>query len=502
MTEPGDGPPLEQTRAASVVPGLTFDEIAERTPAVLYVDRADLTPVYISPQIEKLLGVTAEDFVELDLFESMVHPDDRADATAVNWEAVRAGGMYQEEYRMIARDGSVVWVRDEASVHLDPSGEPVLFFGFLTDITEQKKNEEEMKRSLSLLRATLESTADGILVVDEERRVVDFNDTFVKLWQLPRELVESRDDEALLTHVCSQLKDPDDFLRGVEALYENEHSSSSDVLEFADGRIYERYSQPQLLGDEVVGRVWSFRDVTLKQQMQNQLLETQKLQAIARLAGGVAHDFNNLLQVIIVCAEMVEEGVDDEQALTDLHSIKSAAERGAGLVQQLLAFAREQTTVPRGLELQEHFEQIRPLISSALGEAIELRFDVAESCPPVFVDGEHLERVFLNLAVNTREAMDEGYFAVSAEPKDADTVRITVRDNGPGMEPEIAQRAFEPFFTTHGRATRSGLGLSTVVGLIEQAGGRVSMETAPGEGVALAIELPVAREEEAHDPPI
>ncbi len=204
---------------------------------------------------------------------------------------------------------------------------------------ESQRAKDELDRAVSLLSATLESTADGILVVDRKGKIVQMNQRFVELWRIPDVVVESRDDDRALEYVHEQLANPTEFLHKVRELYDQPEAESFDVVPFRDGRTFERYSMPQRVGDEIIGRVWSFRDVTVRRQLEEQLRQSQKLEAVGSLAGGVAHDFNNILTVIRGHAGLLADTLPLENpGLLDLREISRAAERAAALTRQLLAF--------------------------------------------------------------------------------------------------------------------------------------------------------------------
>jgi PAS domain S-box-containing protein len=240
-----------------------FRTLVEQVPAIVY--NADFGMAgawtYVSPQIEELLGYSPEEWMgDPTLFDRLLHPDDRAAYLGEEQRAQETGRL-AAEYRLVARDGTVRWFRDDATVVHRPDGGTFLR-GLLLDISEARRTEEELERSLSLLEATLESTADGILVVDREGRTLSFNRRFAEMWRIPDDLLESRDDVRMLGFVLDQLSDPDAFVAKVRELYSHPDAESSDTIEFVDGRVFDRYSKPQRIAGISVGRVWSFRDVT------------------------------------------------------------------------------------------------------------------------------------------------------------------------------------------------------------------------------------------------
>ena len=212
---------------------------------------------------------------------------------------------------------------------------------------ERSRTQEELKRTVAVLRSTLDSTADGILVVDHEGRVVSFNERFAALWRIPAPMLTMGDATALLAYALDQLKEPELFLSKVQELYTQPEAEAFDVLEFKDGRIIERYSMPHRLGREPIGRVWSFRDVTRSRDLERQLRQSDKLEAIRRLAGGVAQDFNNLLTVVTSRTALARMNLDPEAPLwRHLDETLTATERATALTQQLLAFSRGQALLP------------------------------------------------------------------------------------------------------------------------------------------------------------
>ena len=212
-----------------------------------------------------------------EAWKSLLHPDDRENAVAcVNDYAEGRTHEYKTELRMRHKNGDYRWIQTQGKLQKNPEGKPFRIVGCHVDLTERKEAEIENAQILSLLQATIESSADGLLVVDSTNKVSLYNQRFAEMWRIPKELLALKDDEALLHFVPTQLVDPGAFLDGVRALYSHPESESSDTLLFKDGRIFERYSRPQRINEKTVGRVWNFRDVTKHKRAESALRESEE----------------------------------------------------------------------------------------------------------------------------------------------------------------------------------------------------------------------------------
>jgi signal transduction histidine kinase len=239
------------------------------------------------------------------------------------------------------------------------------------------------------------------------------------------------------------------------------------------------------------------RDVTERQEAEaararaeSELRRAGRLDALGQLAAGVAHDFNNLLTAIQGYAELLGVGLEGETQRRDLAEIVSAAERGAALTRQLLAFARCEPPSREPVDTVALVAGLEPLLRQTLGEGVELRLMHAARVPAVLADRGQLERVLLNLAVNARDAMPGGGRLTVSVDTLGGSVRIEVRDTGAGMSAETAAYAFEPFFTTKEPGRGTGLGLATVWGIVHEAGGTIELCSREGAGTTVTVLLP------------
>jgi len=248
------------------------------------------------------------------------------------------------------------------------------------------------------------------------------------------------------------------------------------------------------------------KEMIARKHIQEELRHSQKMEAIGQLTGGVAHDFNNLLAVIVGNLDLLEQTLDpDSPQRSYTQEATAAANRGAALTGRLLAFSRKQPLDPRPIDVNELVRSMAALLERALGETIDLRFELSDDLAPCMVDSAQLENAILNLAINARDAMHGGGVitirtsnisldaeaaAKHPEAVKGDYVSIAVRDTGLGMSPQVQARVFEPFFTTKDVGSGSGLGLSMVYGFVKQSGGYVSIESSPGLGTEVRLYIP------------
>jgi len=374
--------------------------------------------------------------------------------------------------------------------------------------------------SLSLLRATLESTADGILVVDNSGAVVGQNQKFLDLWRIPPELVATRDDARLIASVVGQVRDPDGFLSKIRQLYGEPDAVSFDVLEFLDGRVFERYSQPRKLDRTTVGRVWSFRDVserrhaeTARRRLEEELFQAQKMDSLGRLAGGIAHDFNNILTAIVSYTELAQQDAADRPDVREsLAEVLRAANRASDLVRQILVFSRTRAEQRVPVGLPQIVGEALQLLQSTLPRRVVVVFEPIEGGLPVLADPTQIHQVVMNLGLNAGQAMREagGTLTVRLRPTTvvpgADPpvpglapgsyVALSVSDTGVGMGEETLARIFEPFFSTKAPGEGSGLGLSVVHSIVRNHEGGIAVVSARGGGSTFTVFLPVAEPED------
>jgi PAS domain S-box-containing protein len=397
-------------------------------------------------------------------------------------------------------------------------GDKTLLAGFTLDITDRKRTEEQLLYSISLTNAALESTADGILLVDRDGTITRWNQKFIDLWRIPeRLLVAPFADAPVLRYVADQIADPEAFLAKVNKLYKHPEASSDDLITLTDGRIFERFSQPQKVGEEIVGRFWSFRDITeriraedARQNTEKQLLHTQKLESLGVLAGGIAHDFNNILTVIIGNAELALMRINKESPATEnLHRIEQAASRAADLARQMLAYSGKGKFVVENIDLNILLEEMLHMLEVAISKKAILRLNPYRPIPSVEADATQLRQIIMNIVINASEAIGDksGVIAITTGCMNCDRsylkdvwlnenltdglyVYLEIADTGCGMDRETLSRLFDPFFTT--KFTGRGLGMAAVLGIVRGHKGAINIYSEVGKGTTFKILLPAS----------
>lgn len=470
--------------------------------------------VWISPSIERLRGYTVGEAMGHSLADALTPASMALVAEqlpgalaefAAKGEAARTRTTHVDQPR---KDGTVVPTEVVTTFVTDASGRVTHLQGVSRDISERRRADLARREALAFRDALIDASADGIAVIDQEHRVVQTNSRFAEMLGYSKEEVLSLrtwDFEADMPEeeVRRQFRD----LSRIRATFESRHRRK-------DGSVYDvevSASGLKVGGENVILTIC--RDISARRQaelararLQEQLLAAQKMESVGRLAGGVAHDFNNMLSIIQGHASLALERLDPNSPTTgDLREIKKAAERSAKLTRQLLAFARRQPTEPRALDLDETIGQMRRMLGQLVGEDVRLRFVPGAGFARVRIDPAQVDQLLTNLCTNARDAiagagtvtietaavvLDEQWCASRAAGRPGRWVRLTVTDDGCGMEAEVRAHVFEPFFTTKEVGRGTGLGLASVHGIVEQNGGFLDVESDPGRGSSFHVYLP------------
>jgi len=384
---------------------------------------------------------------------------------------------------------------------------------------ERRQAERKLQESEDNLAITLKSIGDGVITTDLAGRITSMNPVALELtgWPLREalgkplssvfQIVDEHSRETVPTPIEHILREGANGSRSRRIVLVARNGSTRAI---ADSGAPIRDARGAVRGVVLV-----FRDQTDERQLrqtEEQLRQSQKMEAIGTLAGSVAHDFNNLLSVIISYSDLLIEGMPSNDPMrADLQQIARAGQRAGDLTRQLLAFSRQQVLQPKVVNINEAIAGMAKMLARLIGEDIELSLLPGRGRGTVFVDPTQIEQVVLNLVVNARDAMprggkltiessdvdlDQSYASEHLGVKPGPYVMLSVSDTGAGMDPATQSRIFEPFFTTKERGKGTGLGLSTVFGIVKQSGGSIWVYSEPGEGTSFKIYLPRAIESE------
>jgi two-component system cell cycle sensor histidine kinase/response regulator CckA len=474
-----------------------------------------------SDEVYRILGLTPGEVApSFEAYLQAVHPDDQALAKEAVSNALYHDQPYHIMHRVIKPDGAERFIYAQAEVFFDAAGQPVRMVGTVQDITERRLAQAALAESERRYRLLAEHVTDVIWTMD-----LELKSTFVSPAIKWLTGYEARDYlklpfERMLTPASQEIarhKLQEELAR---AEYSGDPARSATLeLEMLrqDGSTVWAEIKASILRDDQgrpVGLLGVSRDITARRNLEAQLRQAQKMEVVGRLAGGVAHDFNNLLTAILGYSELMLADLDiRDPAYQNVTEIKKAGERAAMLTRQLLAFSRRQVLQPKPLHLNQVIENLGKMLKRVIGEDIRLEIICAADLGWVLADPGQLEQVILNLTVNARDAMPRGggltistanveldgdYAEGHAQVQPGHYVQLTVSDSGCGMDAATRDHIFEPFFTTKEVGQGTGLGLSTVYGIVRQSGGHIWVYSEPGQGTTFKIYLPkVAAETES-----
>jgi PAS domain S-box-containing protein len=468
------------------------------------------TRAFVNQAYLDFLAVSYENALVFD-WRKILHPEDLPRILREQVAGESSLKPFTLEARYRRADGEWRWIRSESQPRWDPTGKHIGFIGVAHDITVAKQAEIELRHlnemlSVQVARRTRERdriwnvSQDLLLVFDQQGRWLSTNPAWQAATGWSEAELSSPDRPQILRQACMQLTQG--LLAGKETRFDVRFPHRDGTRRWI--------SWTGTMDDAVIYAVG--RDVTTEREAQETLRTTeealrqsQKLEAMGQLTGGVAHDFNNLLMPIIGSLDMLQRrGIGGEREQRLIGGALQSADRAKTLVQRLLAFARRQPLQRVAVDVAELVTGMAQLIESTTGPQIRVVVDVTEHIPLANADPNQLEMAILNLSVNARDAMTQGgTLRISASPewvkarhhlnlKQGWYVRISVADSGTGMDETVLARAIEPFFSTKGVGKGTGLGLSMVHGLATQLGGALSISSKPGLGTNVELWLPVS----------
>jgi PAS domain S-box-containing protein len=488
-----------------------FRTLAESIPALVFMTDPRGKLLYMNPQTAAYTGRMPEALIQ-DGWVGLLHPEDEAGIVG-HWRACVANAAdFEYEFRLRRADGAYRWFLGRATTLRDAAGAITAWIGTNTDIHERREAASamadanaELERRVAARSEELDLifrvSTDILTISNFDRKFLSVSPAWERITGHPREVA--------YTSTFIEMIHPDDravTIAARERLEAGLPSAHVNRFRRADGGWV-------LLSWRAVpvmeqGRIFAVaRDITAEREREEQLRQSQKMEVVGQLTGGVAHDFNNLLTIIMGSLELLQRGLEGAPAkLTRrVEAATDAAHRAANLTHRLLAFSRRQPLDPRPLDAGRLLAGMSDMLHRILGEDIAVEIVSAAGLWTTLADANQLENAILNLAVNARDAMegggklsietqniylDEHYAAAVLDVQAGQYVMIAVTDTGCGMTPEIIAKVFEPFFTTKPAGQGTGLGLAQVYGFIKQSGGHVNIYSEPGHGSTVKLYLP------------
>jgi len=467
-----------------------FRAIAENMQDIVVEFDAEDRFSYVNPVFLRRRNIASFDELADKRLGYTLHPEDAERVTRELRRVRDSGGTARFTARVVPPDGGVAFIDLTAGGIVDETGEHRVV-SVSRDVTKQRAIEDALRDSEERYRMLTEHAPDMIVEHDADGHIIYANraarerglpreagEAEFGAWNHPDDVEKCRKafEEAMtlgrVTRLVHRMRDKDGNYRWV--------SSSGAPYRTSKGEMH------------LVGQT---RDISEEIELQEQLRQAQKMEAIGRLAGGVAHDFNNLLTVIGGYAGLLDASAElDPNVREASREIMAAAERAAGLTRQLLALSRRQLAKSAIVDLNAAARALEPILRRTLPESIEVDLVLDPELPPVEADPSQLDQILLNLSLNARDAMPtRGRLRIETRCGDGGrSLLLIVSDTGVGMSEETRLRAFEPFFTTKAAGEGSGLGLSTTYGIVRQIGGSIALDSAPGCGTRVVIELPAA----------
>jgi PAS domain S-box-containing protein len=488
------------------------------TDYAIYMLDADGIVTSWNPGAQRFKGYTASEILGSHFSRFYSEEDRKAGLPARALETAAREGKFENEGWRIRKDGTRFWAHVVIDPVRTPSGRLVGFAKITRDLTERKAAENLLRQSEEQFRLLVQGVTDyAIYMLDPHGRITN--------WNSGAQRIKGYRPEEIIGEHFSRFYTEKDRLRGEpqraleiatrEGRYERESwRVRKDGTQFWANVVIDPIRDD---GGAIIGFAKITRDITERREAQKALEQTrealfqsQKMEAIGQLTGGIAHDFNNLLMVILASLELVGKRLPDDPKITNLISnAKQAAERGTGLTQRMLAFARRQDLEFTPVDVTTLVRDMKDLLQRSLGPSVSVETRFPLKIGTVRGDANQLEMALLNLAVNARDAMPSGgtitiaareerVLANSASGLKAGRyVCLSVSDTGEGMDKATLERAMEPFFTTKGIGRGTGLGLSMVHGMMEQSNGRFILKSAKGEGTVAELWIPMAKETQA-----
>jgi len=455
--------------------------------------------------VRRLFGIAPEDaLADPQAFVRLIHPDDVEQFRTLARRFAATLGQFRWEGRVVLADGTERYVQIAARDYRRPDG-TVVSDGLMMDVTELHEATQRLEESEQRYRSLFEHNPDGVYSLDLDMRYTSANPACETISGFTAAEIVSGDVQPLVVPEDRELA-----ASGFRAACEGRASQFELGIRHRSGGTVRVgiTNVPIIVSGRVVGVFGIARDLTTRRALEERLRQAQKMEAVGQLAGGIAHDFNNLLMVIQSFGGFLADEIPEGSAArTDLDEMMRATARAQELTGRLLAFGRQQVLRPQRLDANQKVTSVVGMLRRIIGEDITIVTELEPAVWPVVADPGQIEQVLMNLAVNGRDAMPNGGVlrlltenrTVGRDPvpgaagrREGRYVAIVVEDAGVGIAADVLPRIFDPFFTTKPVGRGTGLGLATVYGIVEQSGGFVTVDSAPGRGSRFTVMLPAA----------
>jgi PAS domain S-box-containing protein len=467
-----------------------------------------------NPGARRFKGYEAAEIIGKHFSRFYTEEDREAGLPQRALQAARDEQRFEGEGWRVRKDGSRFWVNVVIDPIMGPNGRLIGYAKVTRDLTDRKEAEDTLRRSEEQFRLLVQSVTDYAIYMLSPQGIITN-------WNSGAERIKGYSPQEIIGQHFSKFYSAEDAAAGVpqigldtarrEGRFEKEGwRYRKDGSKFWAGVVIDAIRAPD---GELIGYAKITRDMTERRQAQEQLerareamAQSQKMDAIGQLTGGVAHDFNNLLMAVLGSLELIRKRLPEDPKLKLLlNNAFEGARRGVSLSQRMLSFARRQELSLTAVDIKTLVAGMSDMLDRSLGPLMTIEIDIPEGLPSIKADANQLETALLNLTVNSRDAMpDGGTIRISARlvttppmmgRLNSECIVLTVTDTGEGMDPETLSRATEPFFTTKGIGKGTGLGLSMVHGITEQIGGRLRIESHKGKGTSVELWLPLAHGE-------
>ncbi|HMY66619.1 MAG TPA: PAS domain S-box protein [Leptospiraceae bacterium] len=495
-----------------------FTKIALHLPGFIFLFRMrpdgtfDLP--YASNGIKEIFEIDPEDVKDdgAPIFR-IIHPDDKELVITSILASAASLTPWQQEWRIIQKDGRVLWLGGNSSPTRQENGN-IVWFGYCSNITEEKLAEQNLQESELKQKTILETILDSVLIINRLGIIQMANRATEKIFGYRNSDIIGKNISILMPEPYSSMHD----------IYIKKYLETGNRHIIGIGReVLGRKKSGEIFPCELSVSEWDFKgekfftgtihDISYKKIVEEQLKQSQKMEALGQIAGGVAHDFNNILAVIMGNVELLErkiQNLSDESMKKNIQKTLNAVERGSHLTSKLLSFARKQNLNQETADINHILQDMKDMIERVIGKHIQIILDLYSEPLPIMIDKNEMENVILNLAINARDAMtDSGTLTIRTLKRDRisapdsdyvfkpgkEYAEITVSDTGRGIPAEIIQKIYEPFFTTKGAGKGTGLGLSMTYSFVKQFKGFISVKSTVNRGTSFTLSFPLQSQE-------